>query len=93
MKKIIITLGLWVLVTGLWAQNDGGAKIVPVSQAIQNNGFTIQVGVPYLGQNSNSVERITNPVDVRFPWDVLYLFNTFAQESFDVSKGYFGDKR
>ena len=92
MKKIIITLGLWFLVTGLWAQNDDGAKIVPVSQAIQNKGFNIQVGRPYLGQNSNSVERIANPIDVRFPWGVLYLYKTFAEESFDVSKGYFGDK-
>jgi len=92
MNKIIITLGLWFLVTGLWAQNDDGAKIVPVSQAIQNKGFNIQVGRPYLGQNSNSVERIANPIDVRFPWGVLYLYKTFAEESFDVSKGYFGDK-
>jgi len=92
MKKIIITLGLWFLVTGLWAQNDEGAKIVTVSQAIQNNGYTVQVGRPYLGQNINSVERITNPEDIRFPWGILYLYKTFTEEDFDVSKGYFGDK-
>ncbi|WP_373940681.1 hypothetical protein OEG92_10710 [Polaribacter sejongensis] len=63
-----------------------------VSQAIQNKGYNIRVGVPYLGQNLNSVERTTNPTDIRFPWGVLYLYKTFAEESFDVSKGYFGDK-
>jgi Concanavalin A-like lectin/glucanases superfamily len=90
MKKIIIVIGLLFLVTGLWAQNDKGAKVVPVSQAIQNNGFTIQVGLPFLGVKNTS--RTTNPVDIRFPWDVLYLFQTFSEESFDISKGYFGDK-
>jgi len=90
MKKIIITVACGLMATGLWAQNDGGAKIVPVSQAIQKNGFTIQVGLPFLGQYQGT--RKTSPADMRFPWDVLYLYNTFAEESFDVSKGYFGDK-
>lgn len=87
MRKKILTLCLGLLVTGLWAQQDDGAKIVTISQAIQNNDYTIQVGIPYLGTSD-----ITNPTDARFPWDVLYLFGTFAEESFDVSKGYFGDK-
>ena len=91
MKKILTALGLFFLVTGVGAQNAGGAKIVPVSQAIQNKGFSIQVGLPYLGQNTNG-PRITNPADIRFPWDVLYLYNTFAEESFEVSKGFYGDK-
>ena len=92
MKKLIITLVLGLMVTGLWAQVDDGAQVVPVSQAIQKNGFTIQVGLPFLGQNKNSSTRTIQPVDVRFPWSTLYLYNTFAEESFDVSKGYFGDK-
>ena len=91
MKKIIIALFLGLIATGLRAQNTEGAKIVPVSQAIQKNGFTIQVGLPYLGQK-NATTRVTQPADVRFPWDVLYLFPTFTEDSFDVSKGYFGDK-
>ena len=90
MKNIFITLVFWLVGTGLWAQNVGGAKIVPVSQAIQKNGFTIQVGLPFLGQNNGT--RKTSPADIRFPWDVLYLYSSFAEESFDVSKGYFGDK-
>ena len=90
MKNIFITLVFWLVGTGLWAQNVGGAKIVPVSQAIQKNGFTIQVGLPFLGQNNGT--RKTSPADTRFPWDVLYLYSTFDKESFDVSKGYFGDK-
>lgn len=92
MKKIIIALFLGLIATGLRAQNADGAKVAPVSQAIQKNGFTIQVGLPYLGQNQNAATRTTQPIDVRFPWDALYLFPTFTEESFDVSKGYFGDK-
>ncbi|OUD36219.1 LamG-like jellyroll fold domain-containing protein [Flavobacterium sp. FPG59] len=92
MKKIIIALFLGLIATGLRAQNTEGAKIVPVSQAIQKNGFTIQVGLPYLGQNQSAATRPTKPADLRFPWGVLYLFPTFTEDSFDVSKGYFGDK-
>lgn len=92
MKGIIIALGLWFFAVGVWAQNDEGAKIVSVSQAIQNNGFTIQVGIPFLGQNDYTGIRLTTPFDIRFPWDALYLYQTFADESFNVSKGYFGDK-
>ena len=100
MKKIIIALGFMFLVTGIWAQQDDGARIVTVSQAVQSstatntttNNYTLQVGVPYLGQNINVTERSVNPFDIRYPWDVLYLFPTFTDEDFDVSKGYFGDK-
>ncbi len=87
MRKKILTLCLGFLVSGLWAQQDDGAKMVTTSQAVQNNGYTIQVGVPYLGTSN-----VANNTDARFPWDILYIFGTFAEESFDVSKGYFGDK-
>jgi hypothetical protein len=100
MKKLFITIGLLFLVTGLWAQNDKGAKIVPVSQALKvtnstgTTNFTMQVGLPFLGENINSDVGEITPPSVRFPWDILYLFPTFteAEGSFDVSKGYFGDK-
>ncbi|MFD1606057.1 LamG-like jellyroll fold domain-containing protein [Flavobacterium artemisiae] len=92
MKKIIAVLGMFVLGAGLYAQNNsGGARIVPVSQAIQKNGFNIQVGLPFLGQNKTE-PRKTNPADIRFPWSTLYLYHTFAEESFNVSKGFYGDK-
>ncbi|MFT4612312.1 MAG: hypothetical protein ACJA2M_000403 [Polaribacter sp.] len=96
MKNIFITLGLLLVSLGIRAQNDTGAKIVPVSQAVQkkvgDKNFTMQIGVPYLG--TNSIERKTNPLDFRYPWDILYLFPTFTNRegSFDISKGYFGDK-
>ena len=91
MKKYILwCIGL--LSIGLYAQNDEGAKITPVSESVQSDRYTIQVGMPFLGQDLSSTKRKTIPADVRFPWDVLYLFNTFSEESFDVSKGYFGDK-
>lgn len=103
MKKLIITLGLWLLVTGLWAQNDTGAKVVTVSQALQKTvgatNYTIQVGLPYLVsvEQSSVIFNPANPnypFDIRFPWDVLYLYPTFTNQegSFEVSKGYFGDK-
>ena len=101
MKKIILTLIIAMLSFGLWAQNDKGAKFVFVSQAVQSPTptvgtykYTIQVGLPLLGQTQSSVatNRSITPVDLRFPWDFLYLYNTFSEEFFEVSKGYFGDK-
>ena len=96
MKKIIVTAVFGLLASGLWAQNQDGAKVVSVAQAIQKNSkilqqnYIIQVGLPYLGLNKSA--RTTKPAEIRFPWNVLYLYNTFSYESFDVSKGYFGDK-
>jgi len=95
MKKVLLTCCLVLLGHSLWSQNTNGAKIVPVSQAVQEkNGatgkYTYQVGVPYLGINKNVTP--TTKHTPRFPWDVQYLYGTFAEETFDISKGYFGDK-
>ncbi|MCL6295857.1 LamG-like jellyroll fold domain-containing protein [Jejuia spongiicola] len=91
MRTKLLTLFLGLLVSGLWAQQDDGAKVVTASQAIQetvnSNNYTIQVGVPYLGTDNNAT-----PTDIRFPWDVFYIFGTFSEDSFDISKGFFGDK-
>ncbi len=91
MRTKLLTLCLGLLVSGLWAQQDDGAKMVTTSQAIQetvnSNNYTIQVGVPYLGTDNN-----VTPTDMRFPWDVFYIFGTFSEDSFDISKGFFGDK-
>ena len=92
MKNVITALGLFFLSVGIWAQNDKGAKVATFSQTIQNKGFTIQVGAPFLGQNKTTTNRVITPIDVRFPWGVLYLGNTFSESAFDVSKGFYGDK-
>ena len=98
MKKIIITFFLSLLSLGVFAQISKGAKFVFVSQAKSSTvgayKYTIQVGIPLLGQTkpSSAPTRSITPADVRFPWDILYLYNTFSEEFFDVSKGYFGDK-
>ncbi|MCH9659793.1 MAG: LamG domain-containing protein, partial [Bacteroidetes bacterium] len=97
MKKYILTLCFGFLVLGLWAQNSNGAKVVTASetqQSIEANGvyYTIQVGVPYLLSTSQPVGPDNEIYNIRFPWDILYLPRTFAEESFDISKGYFGDK-
>lgn len=97
MKKIIITFCACFLVTGVWAQLDKGARVVVTSQTVQrletttDNGtpafLQFQVGLPFVVQNG-----VQNNSYINFPWSVLYMFDTFAEESFEVSKGYFGDK-
>ena len=86
----IVKIGLCLMLTsGLMAQ-EKGVRTVVAAQTIQQNNYTIQVGIPFLGTFPTS--RTTEPVDIRFPWDVLYLPNTFAESDLEISKGYYGDK-
>ncbi len=55
----------------------------------------IQVGLPYMGVNN--VPQTNNPTqyylkDLGFPWGVRYRYNTFSEDAFVVSKGYYTDK-
>ncbi|SHG51876.1 Por secretion system C-terminal sorting domain-containing protein [Winogradskyella jejuensis] len=89
MKKIIALLLLLIA----WSINGQNQNVrqVTASQAIQENNYTILVGPALLGIDQTPDVRNTQPLDVRFPWDILYLPNTFSDNAFDVSKGYFGD--
>ena len=88
MKHIYTLLCVCLATTSLWAQTDG-AQPITASETLQNEGYTIQVGGPFLGLNLNEPARITNPIDVRFPWGVLYIPNTFSDDQFEISKGFF----
>ena len=90
MKKLLLIPLVCLLGMTSWAQDT--PLPVTASQTVQSQGYTIQVGLPFLGQNFNEPERTTNPIDIRFPWDILYVPNTFSDVTFDVSKGYFGDQ-
>jgi len=93
-KKRLASFAFVLAISFLGFSQDDGARVVTASQAISGNGqFYIQVGIPYLGITAapNSVHT-TTPSDVRFPWHILYLYDTFADESFSVSKGYYTDK-
>lgn len=95
MKNVLRYICLWCIISlssGVWAQQ--GTKVVTTSM-VDHEKYYLQVGLPYLGQiqsTTDDSQRKINPVDIRFPWGVLYLYETFAEESFSVSKGYFGDK-
>jgi hypothetical protein len=65
-----------------------------------NKTFTIQkvgiqVGLPYMGVINAPFTN--NPIqyykqDLGFPWGIRYRYNTFAEDAFTVSKGYFSDR-
>jgi len=55
----------------------------------------IQVGMPYMGVID--VPQTNNPTqyylkDLGFPWGIRYRYNTFSEDAFVVSKGYYADK-
>jgi hypothetical protein len=98
MKKIIITLCACFLVSGVWAQLDAkGATVVTASQTVQRLETKTTTDMPAYLQFQMGIPFITSSgreMDIRFPWDVSYLYETFSNErsAFDVSKGFFGDK-
>ncbi|WP_114752467.1 LamG-like jellyroll fold domain-containing protein [Pleomorphovibrio marinus] len=92
MKRLLFILPFLGFSIGLAFGQQVNVKNATASQVIQNQGFSLQVGVPILGTKMDETERVYTPIDLRFPWDIFYQYQTFAHESFDVSKGYFGDK-
>lgn len=100
MKKGIIIFFITCFYTfTLFAQTNRGPRIINPSQAINStipNGgnakFSLQVGLPILGKNQQNNTRLIRPLDIRSPWDILYLNNTFSDDYFTISKGYYGDK-
>jgi hypothetical protein len=73
-----------------------------LTQAVNgvNKTFTIQsvglqVGMPFMGvinapHGSNPTQNYTT--DLGFPWGIRYRYNTFSEDAFTVSKGYFSDR-
>lgn len=65
-----------------------------------NTTFTIQkvsisVGLPYMGvinaPHGDSPSQ-NYAKDLGFPWGIRYRYNTFSEDAFTVSKGYFSDR-
>jgi hypothetical protein len=65
-----------------------------------NTTFTIQkvgisVGLPYMGvidaPHTNNPSQYYRH-DLGYPWGIGYRYNTFSEDAFTVSKGYFSDK-
>lgn len=66
-----------------------------------NTTFTIQsvsilVGSPYLGLTKGATSTAPSTQnyqkDLGFPWGIRYLYNTFSEDAFTVSKGYYSDR-
>ncbi|WP_394749231.1 LamG-like jellyroll fold domain-containing protein [Spongiimicrobium salis] len=93
MKSVQYWLGLFALAISAITYAQEGPRPVTAAQAIQNQGYTLQVGVPYLGVSTPTAAR-NSQRDIRFPWDVLYLTSTFGElpEQFSVSTGFYGDR-
>ncbi|MFC5047019.1 LamG-like jellyroll fold domain-containing protein [Aquimarina hainanensis] len=99
MKKILLSLCLGLMVNWLWAQSNPqvitGATTLQ-EQAYNTNGdkVSLQIGPSqhYFQYSLPIPEESNGTVMGYFPWDVLYMEDTFAEETFDISKGYYGDK-
>jgi hypothetical protein len=67
-----------------------------VSKTFTISSVSMQVGMPYMGLTKGvtaSAASTQNYIkDLGFPWGIRYLNNTFAEDAFTVSKGYYSDK-
>lgn len=61
-----------------------------------NASVNIQVGIPYMGLTKGATVSAPSTQiytkDLGFPWGVRYLYKTFSEDAFTVSKGYFSDR-
>ena len=76
---------------------------VPISKVVNGRDSTYYIksvallsGMPYVGltKGANSALPSTQNYvkDLGFPWGVRYRYNTFSEDAFSVSKGYFSDR-
>ena len=66
-----------------------------VDSVVNINSFSLNVGLPYMGIIKTSTINNTNKnlnIYLGFPWNTLYKYNTFNENFFTVSKGYYSDK-
>lgn len=90
-KGIIIFLISSFYTVSLFAQNNNKGPLFlnptqSINSVIPNGGnskFSILVGLPFLGKNDNLSPRLISPVDIRNPWGILYLSNTFENDYLD----------
>jgi hypothetical protein len=66
-----------------------------VNTTITIQKVSISVGLPYIGvtnapHTANSTQNYTK--DFGFPWGIRYRYNTFSEDAFTVSKGFFSDR-
>ena len=70
-------------------------KVNGVDSLVNINSVSLNVGLPYMGIIKPSTINNTNQnlnIYLGFPWNTLYKYNTFNENFFTVSKGYYTDK-
>jgi len=70
-------------------------KVNGVNKTFTIQKVSLQVGMPYMGVTDKPFAN--NPIqyykqDLGFPWGIRYRYNTFSEDAFTVSKGYFSDR-
>ena len=67
-----------------------------VSTTFTISSVSINVGMPYMGLSKGATVGAASTQnynkDLGFPWGIRYVYNTFSEDAFTVSKGYFSDK-
>jgi hypothetical protein len=70
-------------------------KVNGVNKTFTIQKVSLQVGLPYMGvidapHTNNPSQNYQQ--DLGFPWGIRYRYNTFSEDAFTVSKGYFSDR-
>lgn len=67
-----------------------------VSKTFTIGSVSIQTGLPYMGVIDKPFANNPSPQnyikDLGFPWGIRYRYNTFSEDAFTVSKGYYSDR-
>ncbi|WP_269684051.1 LamG-like jellyroll fold domain-containing protein [Flavobacterium lacustre] len=67
-----------------------------VNKTFTIGSVSLQVGLPYMGLTKGSTVNDASTQnyskDLGFPWGIRYRYNTFSEDAFTVSKGYYSDR-
>lgn len=70
-------------------------KVSGASKTFTVGSVSLQVGLPYIGvidpKFTNTPSQYYKQ-DLGFPWGIRYRYNTFSEDAFTVSKGYYSDR-
>lgn len=89
-SKLLILVAFWVFSITTYAQDQSGHKgaVLTGGAVFSNENLSIQFQI---GAQFQYPINVNSKIKTGFPFGVYYALNTFSEENFEVSKGYYED--